>query len=213
MKKFLLSILCFYVFNSVNAANMPDLPYKNIKIKEKIFYNQTSETWSKKADKKSDNYYTKTNGFGNFYDYVDSNKNFVFSTNCEYEFIYKGNLIGYSNSNMKFYNITYKDNQLKKTELSKEEVETIFPDYKIITCSDFSTKTNSLKIKKEFGNLKIILLNDTNNTFDKYTFTSGNAHFKKYDLKGFLTVTKPGMVQFANFQESNKNLWFVILVR
>ena len=214
MKKIIFSLIFCLIFTSnVFAENFPDLKYKNIKNREKISYNSELNLWTKKIDKKSGNYYIKTKGFGSFYDYLDSNKNFAFSTNCEYEFIYNDSLIGYSNRDMKFYDITYINGGLSKRALTKEEVEKIFPDYKVIEFSDFSEKTNSLKIKKGFGDLKIILLNDTDNPFDEFTFTSGNAQFEQYDLRGFLTVSKHGMIQFSKNGISNDNLWYVLLIR
>ena len=217
MKKILkrtILILFISVFTALNvySENMPNLKYKNIGNKDKISYDSQTGVWSDNIDKKSKNYFLKTKGFGDFYDYLDSNKNFAFTTNCEYEFIYNDSLIGYSNRDMKFYDILYANGGLSKRELSKEEVETIFPEYKVITFSDFSIKTNSIKLKKHSNILKIILLNDTSNTFDNYKFTSGNAKFEQYLLRGFLTVSKSGMIQFSDTNDENY-LYFVILVR
>ena len=208
-------ILFISVFTALNvySGNMPNLKYKNIGNKDKISYDSQTGVWSKNVDKKSNNYFIKTEGFGEFYDYLDSNKNYAFTTNCEYEFIYNDSLIGYSSRDMKFYDLLYTNGGLSKRELSKEEVEAIFPEHKVITFSDFSAKTNSLKLKKHLGDLKIILLNDTNNTFDNYKFTSGNAKFEQYTLRGFLTVSKSGMIQFANTNHDDSHLYFVILVR
>lgn len=212
MKKFFIGF-CVFLMSSYNvyAGTMPDIGYKNIKLKEKISYNQKTNSWDKKS--KQNTNYTKTKGFGDFYDYIDSDKNFAFSTNCEYEFIYKGRLIGYSNHDMKFYDFTFVNNKLEKFELNKDEVEQMLPDYKIITFSDFSKKTNSLKVKKEFGSLKLLLLNDTDKIFDNYSFTTGNAKFLEYSLRGFLEVTKSGMIQFSDNNKDNDKPWFIILVR
>ena len=214
MKKIFLTIfLLFAAGLTVYAENFPDLKYKNIAVKDKISYNSQTESWSHKIDKKNGNYYIKTKGFGNFYDYLNSEKSFAFSTNCEYEFIYNNQFIGYSNRDLKFYSITYKNGRIIKTPLSKEEIEVIFPDYKVIAISEFSTKTNSLKVKKHLGDLKIILYNDTSKDFDYYDFTSGNAKFKQYDLRGFLTVQKAGMIQFSKHGEKDTKSWYIILVR
>ncbi len=215
MKKLFLSLLFVFIFAelSVFAEKMPNLKYKNIGDKDKISYDVQTDTWSHKIDKKNKNYFIKTKGFGEFYDYLDSSKNFAFSTNCEYEFIYNNSLIGYSNKDMKFYDISYTNGGVGKRALSKEEVEKIFPDYELISLSDFSNLTNSKKVKKGFGDLKIILFNDTDKTFENYKFTSGNAKFEQYDLRGFLTVTKHGMIQFAPLEESENSIWYVILVR
>jgi len=213
MKKILSIFLFLVTMLAVQAENFPDLKYKNIGNKDKISYDFQTGNWSTKIDKKNGNYFIKTKGFGNFYDYLDSEKNFAFSTNCEYEFIYQNELIGYSNRDLKFYSIAYQNGALSKKELSKEQIEEMFPNYKVVAISEFSEKTNSLKIKKNFGDLKIILYNDTEKTFDYFTFSSGNVKFKKYDLRGFLTVQDSGMVQFARDGEHDYKNWYILLIR
>ena len=213
MKKIFLCLLLFLTLNlACFADSMPNLKYKNIEEKDKISFDIQTGVWSDKIDKKSD-YFVKTQGFGEYYDYLDSNQNFAFSTDCDYEFIYKNSLIGYSNRDMKFYDILYGSGGISKRELSKEEVEAIFPEYKVICFSEFRPLTNSIKLKKSFENLKIILLNDSDKTFDNYRFTSGNARISQYKIRGFLTVKKTGMVQFAKEGGTDKDLWYVILVR
>lgn len=214
MKKFILSLcICLTVVLTAYANNLPDTKYKNIGNKDKISYDASTDTWSKKIDKKSGNYFVKTKGFGDFFDYNDSNGNFAFSTECEYEFIYNNNLIGYSNKNMKFYYITYINGGISKKELSKEEVENLFPEYKIISLSEFSENTNAIKIKKHLGNLKILLYNDTDNTYNNYKFSSGNAKFEQYSLRGFINISDQGMIQFSSGETSDKNPMFVLLIR
>ena len=212
-KIFICFILMLGMMNIVSAENFPNLKYKNIGLKDKISYDIQTNTWSKKIDKKNKNYFVKVKGFGDFYDYLDADKNFAFSTNCEYEFIYNNTLIGYSNRDLKFYEIIYDNNTIGKRALTVEETEALLPDYKIISLSEFSPKTNAFKIKRGSSPLKIFIYNDTENTFDNYTFFSGNAKFEQYDLKGFLTVHTPGMIQFSRTGEQNSGLWYVILVR
>lgn len=210
---FVLFLVFFCLSNTAFAGTMPDLKYKNINVKDKISYDMQTNVWSKKIDKKSKNYFIKTRGFGSFYDYLDADKNFAFSTNCEYEFIHNDSLIGYSNRDMKFYEIIYNGKTVGKRALTKEEISAVLPDYQIISLSEFSPLTNALKIKKEYKPLKILLFNDTENTFDNYTFTSGNAAFEQYDLRGFLTVHKAGMIQFSRVGEQNNKNWYILLIR
>ena len=214
MKKILTGFfIMFCTVTFANASGMPDLKYKNIGIKDKITYDIETNSWSKNTDKKNLNYFVKTEGFGDFYDYLDADKNFAFSTNCEYEFIYNNSFIGFSNRDMKFYEILYDNKTAGKRALTKEEVEAILQGYTVIPLSEFSPKTNSLKVKKNSHPMKIFLYNDTENTFDEYSFTSGNTKFEQYDLRGFLTVHKPGMVQFSNLSEPNDTGWYVLLIR
>lgn len=214
MKKIFISLLIMFgTISFAFSANMPDLKYKNIGIKNKITYDIESNTWSKANGKKGETFFVKTKGFGDFYDYLDSEQNFAFSTNCEYEFIHNSSLIGFSNRDMKFYEILYDNNTTGKRALSREEVEAILPDYKVVSLSEFSTKTGALKIKKNMSALKIFLFNDTGRSFDNYTFSSGNSKFEQYDLRGFITVYKPGMIQFSKADETDSKNWYVLLVR
>lgn len=199
---------------SANANNFPDIKYKNIKYKGKISYNSETNTWSNAINKNADNYFTKVKGFGDAYDYEDKDRNFAFSTDCEYEFIYNGSLIGYSNRDLKFYDITYANGGISKRPLTIDEIQAILPDYNIITLSQFSKNTNAFKIKKHVGDLKILLYNDTDNTFSGYSFYSGNAKFKHFLLKGFIVVQHPGMIQFSDLgSHSYEKPCYVLLVR
>ncbi len=195
-------------------ANMPNMKYKNIPNKQKIGYNTEKDEWTYNI-KKSDIYFIKTKGFGDFYDYLDGDKNFAFSTDCEYEFILNGKFIGYSGKDLKFYEFYYRDGVLTKESLLPDIVSKMFSDYKIIKLSSFSKNTNSIKIKKHLSDLNIILLNDSENddiTYENYIFTSGNAKFKTYDVNGFLTVLNSGMIQFSRKNDTPEN-WYIILVR
>lgn len=203
----------FGMINISWAENFPNMKYKNIGLKDKISYNVQTNVWSKKIDKKNKNYFVKVKGFGDFYDYLDADKNFAFTTDCEYEFIYNDSLIGFSNRDMKFYEIIYSGNSIGKRALTKEETEALLPDYKVVSLSDFSAKTNAFKIKKGIAPLKIFIFNDTENPFDNYLFTSGNSKFEQYDLRGFITVQTPGMIQFSKAGEQSLKLWYVLLIR
>lgn len=214
MKKSLLCIcLCFILCTAVFADNFPNTKYKNINNKDKISYDSYTDSWSTKTNRNSGEYYIKTKGFGDFYDYNNANGDFAFSTDCEYEFINNKNFIGYSNKNMKFYYITYINGGIGKRELTKEEVQKLFPEYKVISLSEFSQNTYAYKIKKHLGTLKILLYNDSNKTYDNYKFSSGNADYEQYDLRGFLNVHKSGMIQFSGNETTSDNPMYVLLVR
>ena len=123
-------------------------------------------------------------------------------------------LIGYSNYDLKFYEYSLENNILVQRELSYDEVKELFPKYNIIKISDFSKETNSLKIKKNKRNYKLLLLNDTDRYFYNYKFTTNNSKFKNYQLKSFLLIQKKGMIQFSAFGENTKDKpWYVLLIR
>ena len=215
MKKILL-VLSLFIINSLctNANDFPNLRYKNIKLNDKISYNKSTNIWSQSVNLKSGSVFTKVKGFGDTYDYYDSNQRFVFSTGCQYEFIYNNRLIGYSNDDLKFYEIKVLNENVYKVPIKSNDIKNLFPDYQIILLSDFNKNTNAYKIKKHLGELKILLYNDLDNKYTGYYFSSGNAKIRKYDLSGFLSVNKPGMIEFAPNGSYSKNYpHYVLLVR
>ena len=205
MKKWILVLI---IFLSCISAYSAEIKYKNIKDGSKIIYNSNSQIWSTNLQKNSD-FLTKTSN-----SYISKNDLKEYYTYCDYEFILNGKFIGYSNTDLNFYEFTIENDCFKEKKLTEDEIQKLFPEYKIIKLSEFSDKTHSLKIKKN-GNKKIILYNDIDGIFSDYCFTSGNSSFETYPLKGFINVNK-GMVQFSsvNSSDSNNNSpWFVLLIR
>ena len=212
MKNLYILLLMLFCL-SANAAEIQSIDYKNIKDNAKITF--VEGNWKDKVNKKSDGYFVKKSSPVNLCcsEYYSKSGDFLFSTGTQYEFIYKGSLIGYSNSDLKFYEFSMQNDNLMKRELTESEIQEIFPKYKIIKISDFR-ETNSFKVKKKNKDLKIILLNDTDRIFDNYCFTTNNSKLKIYELAGFLSIKKKGMVQYSRFGENTKAYpWFVILVR
>lgn len=211
--KTILIILLFFLSVSVNASEFKQIDYKNLKEGSKIYTDGLN--WTNKVNKKTDYYIKKiATGANKFSEFYSKDGIFLFSTATQYEFIKNGSLIGYSNLDLKFYEYEIKNNILEQRELTPEEVQDLFPKYEIIKISDFSNSTNSLKIKKKRGDLKLIVLNDTDRYFDNYSFTTNNSKFKPYELKSFLDIEKRGMIQFSKFGDNTKNTpWYIILVR
>lgn len=191
---------------------LEEIDYQNIKDGAKISFDETA--WTTKVKRKTTDYYVKkiSDGTSNFSEFYSPQGNFVFSTGTQYEFVHKGSLIGYSNNDLKFYEFDIKNNILEQRELTEEEIQALFPKHKIIKISQFSKSTNSLKIKKKRGDLKLILLNDSDRYFYNYMFTTNNAKFEQYNLKGFLNITKKGMIQFSSKINTDAP-WFILLVR
>lgn len=215
MKKILLSLIVMLAMVlCVNAEEFLQIPYKNIKEESKLKIE--NGVWTNKVAKKEQDYLIKfiSDGSGNYSEFYNSDGSFAFTTDCQYEFLHKGKLIGYSNQDLKFYDFILEDGKVNKRELSVEEVAELFPDYKIVKISDFSTNTNSLKLKKEGHNFKILVLNNTDKNFYHYSFSSNNGKFNTYPLTGFINVTKKGMFQFSHFGDNTESTpWFILLVR
>ena len=215
MKKIFLSlVLASSLSLSTFASDTLNIPYKNLKKNAKITYNEELDSWSTKVNKHSPDVFVKNISDNNTSEYLYPDETLAFSTNCNYEFLNGKDLIGYSNSDLKFYDFAFLNGELTKRELTEEEIQTLFPNFKIIKISEFSPKTSSLKIKKHNLSEKIIILNDTDKIFENYTFTSGNTKINIYELAGFIEIRKKGMIQFSHFGENTKSTpWFILLVR
>lgn len=214
LKKMLVIFVLSFSILSANAIDFNNIDYKNIKESSKITF--TDGVWSQKVNKKRDVYFVKkvSAGTGSYSEFYTSDGDFLFSTGTQYEFLKDGKLIGYSNPDLKFYEFYLNNNFLEKRELTEVEINELFKNFHIIRISDFSKSTNALKIKKTHKNYKIILLNDTDRYFYNYNFTSGNAKFEQYYLKGFLNIKKGGMIQFSHFGDDTKeNPCYILLVR
>lgn len=214
MKKILYILFIICIGLSASAEDLQSIPYRNLDEEAKL--KVSDDIWTTKVTRKDTDYFIKfiSDGSGSYSEFYNSDGSFAFNTGCQYEFIYKGSLIGYSNPDLKFYDFTLTNGELVRRELTFEEIQALFPDYKIIKISEFSPNTNSLKIKKDKHNFKIILLNDTDRNFYHYSFTSGNARFKTYPLTGFIDIKKKGMIQFSHFGENTANFpWYILLVR
>ena len=122
---------------------MQNIQYKNIKDGENIV-NFENGNWGF-ANKKSSEYFTKkiSSGTGSYSEFYSPEGEFLFSTGCQYEFIINGSLIGYSNYDLKFYEFTPSGRTAERRELTEEEVQALFPDFKIVKISEFSPNTNS----------------------------------------------------------------------
>ena len=214
MKKKILFLLIFFWALPAFCENIPGFNPKEIKIKSSIFYNQADNTWAYKSGKKDSVCYTKKVGFSEFGDYINSAGDYRFATNCDFDFIHNGRLIGYSNSDLKFYEFEFVNGRIAKTPLLKEEIQLILPEYKIAPISLFSQNTNSIRIKKDKHNLKLLLLNDSDNNFRNYKFSSVNSQVETYDLSGFLKVEKSGMIKFSNQDSTSDEMpIYVLLIR
>lgn len=209
----LLIIILFLSILVVKADDFQKIEYKNLKNGAKITFDGVN--WNTKVNRKNNDYYLKQTSADalSLSEIYSPQGEYLFSLGTNYEFINKGSLIGYSNIDLKFYEFEVSNGQLLRRELNESEIQDLFPDFKIIKLMNFS-ETNSYKIKKDKKNLKIIFLNDTNNTFENYWFYTNNSKFEPYLLKGFLNIKKKGMIQFSLFGEDSKNeAWFILLVR
>lgn len=84
-------------------------------------------------------------------------------------------------------NITFVEDELKfyenSVELSKDEVQKLFPDYEIITIKHFDKNKKYTLKNKYFNKRKILLLNDTPRTFHLFYIYPETARVQYGNLK------------------------------
>ena len=219
MRKILYGLLILFLFNilffnSVYAQNIQTIEYKSLKNGTKIKYSDCF--WTNKVKKRDTDYFIRSVDRLNFdtITYLSKDGETKIVSDWYYDFIYKGRLIGYSHNDMNFYEIIYYNDAFQTRMLSIDEVQELFPDFKLVKLSSFNKYTNSLRIKKNKLHEKIILINDINVNLANHIFTSGNAKFQKYIFPNFIKINSKGMLHFSEYGESTKNAnWFVLLVK
>ncbi len=142
-----------------------------------------------------------SSGSGSYSSYFLQDKE-VITLGSNFEFIKDGKLIACHNSNLTFYNVVYADGKFSEKQMTEKEVQELFPDAKIIKISQFSK--GKFKVSKPAGkDLEIILLNDTDKDFYKYSYNPSEV--KKTDIAGLIEISKPGKIEFSHFGENTKN--------
>ncbi len=210
MKKIILLLFMFLFCLKVSAADTKTLPYKNIKQNSHIYYTE-SDGWTIKRHKNVNMSFVRTEKV-----LFADDKDFAFDTNCDYLFITNGVLVGYSASELNFYKFIFNESHeyMLAEAMSQQEVAQMFKEFRIILISDFSSSTNSFVINKKRGKEKIMLLNDTELSFDNYGFTSNNTKYKKYCINNAIEASKKGLIQFSKMEnDTNNTPWFILLVR
>lgn len=207
MKNLFLFILLFSLLASAEASDYKKLPLNEIKDGAKITLTEAA-TWTDKVHRKD--FFYKRSG----QTFEPSDNGHEFSAECDYLFIEKGRLIGYSNSNLKFYEFVSDNENINKLELNPIEVASLLKDFHVIVISEFSTYTNVCKLIKGRHEEKYLILNDTDTVFEDYGFTTNNAKIERYNINGAISVTRKGLIQFSKMGDDTKDYpWYILLVR
>lgn len=169
MKKFLFLMVSLLVFGNISFAYEMDISVlQSIKDNQIVDFNPNTKVWSRNLGLK-DYVFTKhiTVGTGSYSEYTYKDK--TFDTNTTYEFLYYKKLYGYNKHSMKFFELDFNGEEFVNRELTKEEVQSMFPDVEILMVSEF--KDNELEVELPLFHKKaFMLLNDTDMDFYKYQF-------------------------------------------
>lgn len=197
MKKILLALITLGLCITTASA------YTYIQEKENVFYNPQNSTWSNSSQSENDIKLKHKSfiGSGGFTEYYYSNGKLAIGPETNIEFIHDGELIGINSQDLKFYKYIYKNNAFEKQLLTIDEIQELYPDYSIIRVSDF--KNNEIKIYKKFmSKKKILLLNDTENSFYKYNYKPASVNPER--IKPFIILSHAGKIVFSHYGEDTK---------
>lgn len=85
--------------------------------------------------------------------------------------------------------------------LQQEGIQKLYPEYKIIKVSEF--KNNEITInKKFFEKINVLLLNDTEQSFYKYSYKPASVN-PEY-IKPFIHISHPGKIIFSHYGNDTK---------
>ena len=93
------------------------------------------------------------------------------------------------------------DGKLVEKELTEEQIKELFPNVEIIKISQFKDRKYSIP-KKPFEKKEILLLNDTENFFYKYSFKP--RRIKKTPVAGLIEVERYEQIRFSHYQDDNE---------
>lgn len=197
MKKFLMAVLiCFICSLSAMAVDY-------VQEKQSIYFNPQTSEWSYTKNNDSDIQLTNHSyiGSGGFQEYLSENGEVLIGANFNVSYIQDGKFIAIDFQNLKFYSYSYEDGKFVGKELSEDCVKALYPNYEIVKISDF--KNNKIVLYKKFFTKKdFLLLNDTTNSFYKYTYRP--SYVNRDLLKPFVRVPHRAKIEFSHYGDDTK---------
>lgn len=201
MKKVIFTILSLICLSNISFAYTADPNVLNsINDNQIVDYNPSTKIWSRNLGLR-DYVFTKhiSIGTGSFSEYFYKDKQY--DTNSTYEFLYYGKLIGYNGHLLKFFDLTFNGEKFEAKELTKDQVQILFPDVKIILVSEF--KDNEITIESPiFRKRAYMILNDTNQDFYKYQFEYYMSNDRVF--KGIFETSFPRILVYSHFKSRDE---------
>lgn len=117
-----------------------------------------------------------------------------------YEYIKDGRLFGVDNNKLKYYEVTIKNGLMREKPLNETELQELFPNVEIVPISDFINDEYSTE-KKAFRKKRILLFNDTDRTFSKYSYKPPRV--QSTELKGLIISPKRQKIIFSHYGDKD----------
>ena len=190
------NIICLIVMLllSINMVLASDYNYKP----KDVYYNLQTASWSDK--KQSDNdialKFKNFVGSGGFNEYYYDNGKLAIGPCTNVEFIADGKLIGINGHDLKFVKYNYNNGRISSEYLTEQELKKLYPEYEIVKISQF--KNNEITInKKIFTKKRVLLLNDTKESFYKYSYKPAGVN--RSGIKPFINLSHSGKIVFSHY--------------
>lgn len=197
MKNLVITLMAVLI--SISAASA----YNYITEKQTIFYNPQKSIWTLMPETEDDIQITNKSfiGSGGFCEYYYQDGKLAIGPEINIGFVQDGEFIGINSQELKFYKYKYQDKKFVSELLTQEEIQKLYPEYKIIKVSEF--KNNEITInKKFFEKINVLLLNDTEQSFYKYSYKPASVN-PEY-IKPFIHISHPGKIIFSHYGNDTK---------
>lgn len=197
MKNLVIALMAVLI--SISAASA----YNYITEKQTIFYNPQKSIWTLMPETEDDIQITNKSfiGSGGFCEYYYQDGKLAIGPEINIGFVQDGEFIGINSQELKFYKYKYQDKKFVSELLTQEEIQKLYPEYKIIKVSEF--KNNEITInKKFFEKINVLLLNDTEQSFYKYSYKPASIN-PEY-IKPFIHISHPGKIIFSHYGNDTK---------
>ena len=206
VKKILL-VLVAALFFGIQAVNAFD--FESVNVNNQVVYTPQSQTWSLGGMAEDRIVLTKkmSVGSGGYSEYYYSNGNLASALSSNFEFVHDGKLIAVNNAELKYNEIIYENDKFVEKALTPEDMEKIFPGIEVVKISQF--QNGEITITKPWFDKKTILLfNDTNLNFYKYSFKPQNV--KETFVTGLITLKRIGKITFSHYGETEGMLTIIV---
>lgn len=197
MKNLVITLMAVLI--SISAASA----YNYITEKQTIFYNPQKSIWTLMPETEDDIQITNKSfiGSGGFCEYYYQDGKLAIGPEINIGFVQDGEFIGINSQELKFYKYKYQNKKFVSELLTQEEIQKLYPEYKIIKVSEF--KNNEITInKKFFEKINVLLLNDTEQSFYKYSYKPASVN-PEY-IKPFIHISHPGKIIFSHYGNDTK---------
>lgn len=210
MKKFFWTGMCFCFLSGCAAGYRlpPEVTADAVGERAQVVYSPAAGVWSEGGMAEDRLVFTRSvsPGTGSYSLYTAGKKSF--SPASTYEFLLNGRLIGYNQNDLYFTETIYRDGAFEVRKLSAEEVESLFPGLPVVKVS--AAENGVLTVRKPlFGSLSFLLLNDTQQSYHRYSFEGREAG---RPFKSLLTADGAGDIRFSHFG-SDDGLFPALTVR